>query len=157
MMDHEHFMRLAIEKAREGIAHGQTPFGACIVKDGQVVSLEHNCVWATTDITAHAEIYAIREACRALGTIDLTGCVIYTTCEPCPMCFSACHWARIKKIIYGAHIADAKNAGFHELTIPGPEMKRLGGSPVELEGNVLGEEAARLFDEWLAHPERRAY
>ncbi|MHB9124868.1 MAG: nucleoside deaminase [Armatimonadota bacterium] len=143
-------MRMAIEKAREGIAEGQTPFGAVIVKDGRVVACEHNAVWATTDITAHAEIRAIRDACRVLGSVDLSGCVIYSTCEPCPMCFAACHWARIERVVYGAVIADAERAGFHELSIPNAEMKRLGGSPVELSAGVLGDEAAALFDEWLA-------
>src|SRR6266516_4264518 len=91
------FMWLAIEKAKEGIARGQTPFGACI--------------------TRHGEVVAIRQACKTLGTIDLSGCVIYSTCEPCPMCFSACHWARISTIVYGARIEDARASGFHELPI----------------------------------------
>jgi guanine deaminase len=143
-------MRLAIAKAREGIAQGQTPFGACIVKGGKIVACRHNSVWAATDITAHAEILAIREACTALGTIDLTDCVMYSTCEPCPMCFSACHWARISLIVYGADIGAAQQADFHELTIPSKDMKRLGDSPVNLIGGVLFEEASGLFDEWTA-------
>ena len=85
----ERFMRLAIARAHEGVASGQSPFGACVVKDGAVVSCEHNVVWRTTDITAHAEIHAIRVACARLQSIELPGCVIYSTCEPCPMCFSA--------------------------------------------------------------------
>src|SRR5687768_18131568 len=102
----ERYMRMAIDKCREGIASGQSPFGACIVKDGQVIALEHNVVWETTDITAHAEVTAIRAACRNIDDIDLTGSVIYSTTEPCPMCFSASHWARIGTIVYGASIAD---------------------------------------------------
>ena len=105
----EKFMRLAINKAKQGIKQGQTPFGACISKDGEVISCVHNIVWESLDITAHAEISAIREACKKLNTVDLSGCVIYSTCEPCPMCFSACHWAKISKIVYGAQIEDAKN------------------------------------------------
>ena len=151
------WMQQAIEKTEEGIAAGQTPFGACIVKDDALIACAHNTVWDTTDITAHAEVNAIRQACRELGTIDLSGCVIYTTCEPCPMCFSACHWARIRRVVYGASIADAQAAGFNELTIPSEDMKRLGGSATEITGGVLREEAYALFERWLARADRRAY
>jgi tRNA(Arg) A34 adenosine deaminase TadA len=150
-------MRLAIEKAKEGIAKGQTPFGACIVHDGEAVSCVHNVVWLTTDITAHAEIHAIREACRELGTIDLAGCVIYSTCEPCPMCFSACHWARLSKIVYGARIEDAFASGFHELHIPNIRMKEFGGSPVEIVADFLREEAVALFQLFDRQPNKRTY
>ncbi|MHB0999138.1 MAG: nucleoside deaminase [Armatimonadota bacterium] len=157
LINDEYFMRLAIRRASEGIKHGQTPFGACIVKDGAAIICEHNMVWENTDITAHAEVTAIREACSIMGTIDLSGCVMYTTCEPCPMCFSACHWARISKIVYGAHISDARDAGFNELTISNTVMKESGGSPVELVDGVLRVECADLFKEWAAHPGSRAY
>lgn len=151
------FMRLAIRKAKEGIEKGQTPFGACIVRKGKVVSCAHNIVWRSTDITAHAEVNAIRQACRKLKTIDLSGCVIYTTCEPCPMCLSACHWARISAIVFGASIADAKKAGFNELTIAATTMKRLGKSPLKIVGGFLREECRRLFALWLAREDRRVY
>lgn len=147
-MDHERYMQLAIEKTKEGIQKGQTPFGACIVKNSRVISCEHNIVWASTDITAHAEINAIRVACKALNTIDLSGCVMYTTCEPCPMCFAACHWARIEKIYYGASIADAQQAGFHELTISADTMRELGKSEVGIQKDVLNNECVQLFDDW---------
>lgn len=150
-------MRLAIGKARQGVAAGQSPFGACITRSGEVLSCEHNVVWLTTDITAHAEIHAIREACRKLGTIDLSGCVIYSTCEPCPMCFSACHWARISKIVYGASICDAHASGFHELQISNMRMKDLGGSPVEVAGDFLREEAIALFHFFDQQPNKRTY
>jgi len=153
----ERFMRMAIEKAREGVAQGGSPFGACIVRDGQVVALAHNSVWQETDITAHAEIVAIREACRALGTIDLSGCDIYSTCEPCPMCFAACHWARLDRILYGARIADAAACGFHELTLSNQEMKECGGSPVAIIGDVLRDECVALFRSWCESDERRVY
>jgi len=156
-MEDERFMRLAIEKAGAGIEAGQTPFGACIVKGGEVVSVEHNLVWATTDITAHGEVVAIRAACRALDTIELDGCVIYSTCEPCPMCFSAIHWAKIAKIVYGAEIADAQGAGFNELTVSNAMMKAEGGSPVEVVGGFMREECRRLFADWLAREGRRVY
>jgi guanine deaminase len=141
-------MRLAIAKARQGIVGGQAPFGACIVKNGQVISIAHNVVWRTQDITAHAEIHAIRQACRKLKTIDLTGCIIYSTCEPCPMCFSACHWARIRGIVYGARILDAKRYGFNELFISARRMRKNGRSPVRIQGDFLREENIRLFSLW---------
>jgi len=147
-MDHEKYMRLAIEKAKVGIASGQAPFGACIVKDDEVVSCEHNIVWRTTDSTAHAEVTAIRVACKALQTIDLQGCVLYSTCEPCPMCFSAAHWAKISTIVYGACINDAKVAGFTELEISNETMKSLGNCPMKVEKDFLCDEAVELFSLW---------
>ncbi len=156
-MNDEAYMRLAIAKAREGIAAGQTPFGACLVKADRVIACAHNVVWASLDSTAHAEVQAIRNACAALTTIDLSGCVLYSTCEPCPMCFSAAHWARLARIVYGAEIADARRAGFHELTISNLSLKQLGGSPVELTGGLLREECLALFDVWGKHPDRRTY
>ena len=150
-------MRRAVERARQGIAAGQTPFGACIARDGEVVACEHNVVWATTDVTAHAEVHALREACRELGRVNLSGLEIYTTCEPCPMCFAACHWARLDRIVYGARIEDARAAGFNELRITNEEMKRRGGSPVELVGGVEREACVELFRAWEERPGSRAY
>ncbi|MBF0122561.1 MAG: nucleoside deaminase [Candidatus Omnitrophica bacterium] len=155
--DDEKFMRLAIEKTREGITQGQTPFGACIVKDGQVIACDHNVVWGTTDITAHGEIHTIREACAARGSIDLSGSTIYSTTEPCPMCFSAIHWARIQRIVYGASIADAQRAGFNELAISNVLMKKEGGSPVVVEGGCLVEECVALFEEWKNSGKAKVY
>lgn len=153
----EKFMRLAINKAKQGIKQGQTPFGACISKDGEVISCVHNIVWESLDITAHAEISAIREACKKLNTVDLSGCVIYSTCEPCPMCFSACHWARISKIVYGAQIEDAKKLGFSELSISNKEMKQSGNSRMEIVGDILREENLELFKLWSEQENRRVY
>lgn len=155
--EHEYFMRLAIRKTMEGIRRGQTPFGACIVKKGRVIACTHNTVWKHTDITAHAEINAIRKACRVLKTIDLSGCVIYSTCEPCPMCFSACHWAKISRIYYGAAIRDAHAAGFHELTLSNKRMKSLGGSHLRIVGGLLRHEAANLFRLWSAEGKNKIY
>ena len=153
----DRFMRLAVEAARSGIAAGQTPFGACVVRGDEAIVSAHNRVWADTDITAHAEIVALRAACRRLGTVDLSGCVIYSTTEPCPMCFSACHWARVDTVVYGAAIADARDAGFNELTVSDADLKRLGGSPVRIVAGRLREECLELFREWRAQPGRRAY
>lgn len=157
MNDHAYYMSMAIAKAREGVVQGQTPFGACIVKEGRVLSCAHNEVWQHKDITAHAEIQAIREACRDERLIDLTGSVIYSTCEPCPMCFSACHWAKIDKIVYGAYIADAAQAGFHELCISNHQLKELGQAPVNIQSGFMRDEAVLLFTEWLSRVDRRAY
>lgn len=150
-------MRRAIQKAKEGIKKGQTPFGACIVKDGRVVSCAHNIVWKSCDITAHAEVNAIRQACRKLKTIDLSGCVIYSTCEPCPMCFSACHWARISEIIYGAEIKDAKRFGFNELTVSVAKLKSLGKTRVRLQKHLLHQENLELFRLWVKLSQGKTY
>ena len=151
-------MRLAIEKTREGIRAGQTPFGACIVSsDGRVIACDHNVVWATTDITAHGEVNTIRVACKALGSIDLSGSTIYSTTEPCPMCFSAIHWAKISRIVYGASIADAQAAGFNELTIANTLMKEKGQSPVQIDGGCLREVCVSLFEEWKNAGRARTY
>jgi len=151
--DIEGLMELAISKALQGIDRGQAPFGAVIARpddDGgyDVISCEHNEVWANTDITEHAEVNAIRQACSKLGCIKLTDCIIVSTTEPCPMCFSAIHWAGIKKIYFGASIADAQKAKFNELTISNEMMKELGGSPVDIEGGLLAGKNRELFIKW---------
>ena len=140
------YMRLAVEQAKQSVHDGQSPFGAVIVKDGEVVCAVHNVVWATTDITAHAEVHALRVACERLGTIDLAGCTIYSSTEPCPMCFAAIHWANCDRIVFGTSIADADAAGFRELSISNEQMRTLGGSDVTVEGGVLRDEAHEAFD-----------
>lgn len=145
MNDDEPFMQKAIAKAREGVAAGQSPFGACIVRYGQVIWCEHNLVWRTPDATAHAEVTAIRIACKALSSVKLNGATIYSTTEPCPMCFSAIHWAGISRIVHGSSILDAQRAGFSELGISNVEMNRLGGSGIEIVPALLASEAVKLF------------
>jgi len=142
------FLRLAIRAARDGIAAGQSPFGSVIVRRGDVVAASHNTVWRDTDPTAHAEVNNIRAAARALGSIDLTGCTLYSTCEPCPMCLSATHWAKIERIVHGAGIADAAAAGFSELRVAASDLARMGGSPLIVEGGLLAEECRALFEEF---------
>jgi guanine deaminase len=139
------WMRLAIETTRSGLAKGQTPFGAVITRDNDLVVAAHNVVWETTDITAHAEVNALRLACKTLGIVDLKGCTIYSTTEPCPMCFSAIHWANMDRIVYGTSIADAAEAGFNELPISNFDMRRLGKSRVEVMPDFLRDEAKELF------------
>lgn len=157
MKIHNKFMRLAIKKASAGIKKGQTPFGACIVKNGKIISCEHNNVWANTDITAHAEIKAIRQACRKLKTINLSGCILYSTCEPCPMCFSACHWAKIHTIIYGANIYHARKSGFNELNISNLKIKKIGKSSIKIIRNHLLDENIKLFEKWSKYKRKRTY
>lgn len=146
---HTPWMAEAIAQARKGISSGQSPFGAVIVKDGRVVARGHNEVWLRTDPTAHAEVVALQRAAAALQAIDLTGCDMYTTCEPCPMCASAAHWARVSRVFFGATIDDAETAGFHELILPAAEVYRIGKSPVVLVSGVLQRECAALFGEFL--------
>jgi guanine deaminase len=111
-------MKAAIEEALAGVeaAHGG-PFGAVVVQAGRVIATGHNNVVATDDPTAHAEILAIRSACRALGRFELSDCELYTTCEPCPMCYAAAWWARIPTIYYGCSRDDAAGIGFDDAAI----------------------------------------
>jgi len=109
------YMKIAIELSEDNLkTNAGGPFGAVIVKDGQVVGKGSNHVLKNNDPTAHAEVEAIRDACKNLGTYDLSGCVLYTSCYPCPMCFSASVWANIDKIYYGNTKEDAANIGFRD-------------------------------------------
>ena len=110
----EEFMRKAIALSIENIQNGGGPFGAVIIRDGKIISTGVNRVTANTDPTAHAEVNAIREASLKLGTYDLAGCEIYSSCEPCPMCLGAIYWAHLDKLYYGNTKADAKNIGFDD-------------------------------------------
>lgn len=109
------YMQIAIDEARTGISkrHGG-PFGSAIVKDGVVIASGHNHVLANNDPTCHGEVDAIRKACQRLSTFDLSGCEIYTTGEPCPMCLCACLWANISKVYYGCTIRDNEMIGFRD-------------------------------------------
>ena len=156
-MTPEDLMRLAVDKCREGLALGQSPFGCAIALGDEVIAVAHNTVALNTDITAHAEINAIRAGCRHNGNIFLEGATVATTCEPCPMCMAALHWARVDTVYYGAGIADAKRAGFNELQVPAHDLLELGGSKLRLDGNVLATACRELFDEWLANPNRTVY
>ena len=151
------FLRAAIRVAREGIAAGQSPFGSVIVRNGQVIAAAHNTVWRDTDPTAHAEVNNIRAAARVLKTITLAGCTLYSTCEPCPMCLAAIHWAKITRVVYGAAIEDAATAGFSELRVSARELVRLGGSPVVVEGGLLADECRALFVEFGRHATGKTY
>ena len=111
----EAFMQEAIRQAVENVRSGRGgPFGAVMVKDGRVIAAGTNLVTSATDPTAHAEVNAIREACRALGAFQLTGCEMYTSCEPCPMCLGAIYWARLERVYFAATESDAAEAGFDD-------------------------------------------
>lgn len=153
----EELMRIAIGAARTGVASGQSPFGCAISLNGSVVAAAHNVVRLTTDVTAHAEITALREACRVVGDVHLMGAIVATTCEPCPMCMAALHWARVDTVYYGATIADAAAGGFNELHLPAADVLRLGKSDVRLVPGILAQECAALFKEWARTPGARAY
>jgi len=145
----EQLMLAAIEVCKAGIASGQSPFGAVVATaDGTVVAKSHNRVRMSCDATAHAEVTAIREACEALGTIDLAGHVIATTCEPCPMCAAAIHWANLDKVIYGAEIEDAARVGFRELRLHCDRIYRECGGGVKVTSGVLGKKCRELFAQW---------
>jgi len=151
------FMRLAVREASKNLKAAKGgPFGACIVREGRLLAVARNTV-LSRDATCHAEVNAIRKASRRLGTFDLSGCVIFSTTEPCPMCFGAVHWARIGLVVYGTSIADAKRAGFNELPISNGTLKRLGKSRIRLAGGFLRDECLDLFKKWKAFPGKKPY
>ncbi|MCF6224081.1 MAG: nucleoside deaminase [Flavobacteriaceae bacterium] len=117
-VNHVHFMSEAIKSAIKGMNNNEGgPFGCVIVKNGEIVGRGNNKVTSTNDPTAHAEITAIRDACKNLNTFQLEGCIIYTSCEPCPMCLGAIYWARPEKVFFGSNKNDAANIGFDDAFI----------------------------------------
>ena len=150
------FMREAIRIATESVGNGGGPFGAVIVKDGEIVAGSANSVTIDNDPTAHAEVNAIRKACRKLGTFDLSDCVIYTSCEPCPMCLAAIYWAHIGKIYYGNTKKDAAAIGFDDDFIYKELSKPYDKRVVRLMP-LLGEEALESFRLWREKPDKTEY
>lgn len=153
----EQFIREAIAMARTGMDRGDGgPFGCVIVKEGVVVGRGNNRVTSSNDPTAHAEVVAIREACAALGDFQLTGCVLYTSCEPCPMCLGAIYWARPDRIVFACTREDAADAGFDdqliydELPLPYAERRILTET-------LLRDEAQVVFDAWKCKGDKVAY
>jgi len=150
-------MRRAIALALENVRTARGgPFAALVAKHGSVIGEGANSVTATNDPTAHAEIVAIRAACRALGTFQLTDCELYTTCEPCPMCLGAIYWARPARVFYAGVAADAADAGFddafiyEELRRP-PESRRI---PMT---QLMREESLAIFAAWKRQPNKTQY
>lgn len=154
---HPQFMRAAISAAKENlITNKGGPFGACIVKHHQIIAIAHNTV-LVEDATCHAEINAIKIASQKLKTWNLSGCEIYSTTEPCPMCFSAIHWANIEKIIYGTTIKDVQQLGFNELTISNHQMRTLGKATLKLYPHFLRQECKHLLEQWKNCEHRQSY
>lgn len=149
-------MREAIKLSAESVQSGGGPFGAVIVRDGEIIARGENRVTVCNDPTAHAEVSAIREAAARMGTYDLSGCEIYSSCEPCPMCLGAIYWARLDRLYYAGTRADAANVGFddahiyEELPLE-PSQRDL---PTE---SLLREEAQRVFEAWAEKADKKEY
>ena len=151
------FMRRAIEISREKMNANQGgPFGAVIVRDGAIISEGWNQVTSSNDPTAHAEVVAIRDACRRLGGFSLAGCEIYTSCEPCPMCLAAIYWARLERIHYANARADAAAIGFDDSHIYDEIALPIARRAIPMR-RVLPDEAAAVFREWDAKPDKIRY
>ena len=151
------FMHRAIRLATENVRSGAGgPFGALVVKEDRVIAEGTNGVTSKNDPTAHAEIVAIREACRVLGDFQLTGCDLYTTCEPCPMCLGAIYWARPSRIFYAATAADAASAGFDDAFIY-DELKLLPTDRRIPMTQVLREDALAVFLAWKNQVNKKPY
>lgn len=150
------YMRLAIRLATESVNKGGGPFGAVIVKNGEVIAATSNRVTIDNDPTAHAEVCAIRDACKKLNTFDLTGCELYASCEPCPMCLASMYWAHIDHYYYGNDQHDAKSIGFDDAFIYDefalkPEDRSM---PRE---QMLRDEALETFKEWTKKDDKIEY
>ena len=156
-MSHETFMREAIRLSEEVVRSGKGgPFGCVVVRADKVVGRGSNQVTSTCDPTAHAEVVAIRDACRALGTFQLTDCTLYASCEPCPMCLSAIYWARIPTVFYGNTRQDAAAIGFDDdfiySEIPlAPQKRKVSMAP------LLRQEAQAAFGAWSGKADKVRY
>ena len=156
-MDKKDFMNKAIERSSYGMNNNfGGPFGAVIVKNGEIVAEGFNNVTSSNDPTAHAEITAIRNACKKLNTFDLSGCELYTSCEPCPMCLSAIYWARIDKIYYANTKEDAAEINFDDDFIYQEFKKERGNRTIPVE-QIGREEAIKVFQDWAKKQDKIEY
>jgi guanine deaminase len=151
------FMARAIELSIENVRSGRGgPFGAVVVRGGKIIAEGVNCVTAVNDPTAHAEVVAIREACKKLGVFELKGCEMYTSCEPCPMCLGAIYWARPARVYFAGTAADASSAGFDDSfiynEIPQPHARRK--IPMI---QMMRDEALEAFRTWQRQPNKVPY
>ena len=154
--DDIYFLKLAIELAKENVKNCGGPFGAVIVKDGQIIAKGTNRVTSHNDPTAHAEIVAIRQACEKLNDFQLTDCIIYSSCEPCPMCLGAIYWARPKKLVFAADKFDAANAGFDDSMIY--DEIQLPYNDRHLETiNLRIDESLQPFELWMSENNKITY
>jgi tRNA(Arg) A34 adenosine deaminase TadA len=157
MNDFDKYMKRAIELSKENVVkNAGGPFGAVVVKDGKIVGEGANHVTTNNDPTAHAEVEAIRNACKNLNTFDLTGAMIFTSCEPCPMCLSAIYWARLDRIYYANNRTDAANIQFDDdliyTEIPkDPKLRKIPAT------ELLRGEALQVFDMWMQSVDKVRY
>ena len=150
-------MRQAIALATENVVSGAGgPFGCVVVRAGEVIATGVNQVTATNDPTAHAEVTAIRAACRALGSFQLHGCIVYTSCEPCPMCLAALYWSRCDAIFYGNTAADAAAVGFDDSFLYAEVAKPIAERTIPT-ARLLGDEAIESFNTWRSSPNKIEY
>ena len=154
--NNEKYMRLAIEKSLESVDNGGGPFGAVVVNDGEVLAVASNSVTLDNDPTAHAEVNAIRMACKKLGTFDLSGCEIYASCEPCPMCLASIYWARIGKLYYANTQTDADKIGFSDNFIYEEFAKPESERSIKVV-KMLRNEAAKAFEKWESKEDKTEY
>jgi guanine deaminase len=151
------FMQRAIELAKIGVKQNLGgPFGCIVVKDGRVIGEGNNRVTSTNDPTAHAEVIAIREACKSLNSFQLDGCTIYTSCEPCPMCLGAIYWARPAKVFYACTRDDAANIGFDDDFIY-EELKKANAEREMVLQNLMRDDALEIFNAWSSKSDKIEY
>lgn len=156
MNEHKKWMERAIEISRNNVEQGGGPFGAVIVQNGRVVGEGANRVTASNDPTAHAEVEAIRQACKRLQTFDLTDCEIYTSCEPCPMCLSAIYWARISKIYFANTKQDAAQIQFDDDFIYQEIPKKISERKIPMD-QILRDKALEVFKLWNEKVDKTPY
>jgi tRNA(Arg) A34 adenosine deaminase TadA len=156
IMDKKDFMRRAIDLSIENIKKGGGPFGAVIVKNGEIVAESGNSVTLDNDPTAHAEVNTIRKAAKKLGTFDLSGCEIYSSCEPCPMCLGAIYWARIDSLYFGNNKVDADNIGFSDKFIYDEIEKDFSQRNLRTE-SMMRDEALEAFKIWQDKDDKIEY
>lgn len=157
MNNHKKFMQRAIALAKEGMnKNAGGPFGCVIVKDNTIISEGYNCVTSTNDPTAHAEVVAIRKACESLGSFQLDDCIVYTSCEPCPMCLGAIYWARPKQVFYACDKHDAAKIGFDDQFIYDEIDKPITMRSISFE-QLLQNEGITAFEAWANKDDRTEY
>lgn len=155
--DHSYFLKRAIQLAEEGMDKGQGgPFGAVIVKNGEIIAEANNIVTANNDPTAHAEVVAIRKACEKLKDFQLKDCILYTSCEPCPMCLGAIYWARPEKVYYALTREDAAKIGFDDQFIYDEIALKMDDRKIPFE-NLMRDKGLPVFQKWEAKGDRIDY
>jgi tRNA(Arg) A34 adenosine deaminase TadA len=151
------FMQRAIALAEVGMnSNSGGPFGCVIVKDGEIIAEGYNCVTSTNDPTAHAEIVAIRQACEKLSTFQLTGCTLYTSCEPCPMCLGAIYWARPARVVFAATRQEAAAIGFDDQFIYEEINRKMNRRSIPFD-QLKAPAAAKIFKAWVAKEDKLRY